>query len=211
MKDLTQKFITLEGCEGVGKTTQVQLLKDYCAANKIDAVFTREPGGTPIAERIRSVILEPDCTDMDALTELFLYAASRRQHTKEVIIPALQAGKIVFCDRYSDSTIAYQAYGRGLDVSTVEKICSFAGGNVIIDYTVFLDLDPSEGFRRIKSRNYADRLEQAGIEFHQKVYAGFKALAQKHPRRFVSVDAGQDAQTVHKDVIKQLKERGVLL
>jgi len=205
MINLKGKFITIEGCEGVGKSTQIELLKNYCAANNIDAVFTREPGGTTIAERIRQIILDPECKGMDNLTELFLYAASRAQHIKEIIAPALAMGKTVFCDRFSDSTIAYQSFGRGLDLELVENICAYSAKGVIIDYTVFLDLDPIEGFKRIAIRNSTDRIEQAGLDFHKRVYSGFKALAKKYPKRLIVVDASLDVAAVHKNIVSALK------
>jgi len=204
MKTNIPKFITIEGCEGVGKSTQIALLKDYCKQNAIDAVFTREPGGTLLAEKIRAIILDPS-SDIADLTELLLYAASRAQHVNDLIAPSLSQGKTVFCDRYSDSTIAYQAYGRGLPLDTVEKICEISGGGVTIDKTIFLDLDPQFGFARIKTRGQADRLELAGLEFHNRVYAGFKALAQKYSNRIISIDASQSAERVHKDIVNKLK------
>jgi len=203
------KFITIEGCEGVGKSTQIQLLKDYCAANNIDAIFTREPGGTAIAEHIRAIILDPKNGEMDLTAELLLYAASRAQHIKEIIAPALNAGKTVFCDRFSDSTIAYQSYGRGLDLKTVENICFYASKNVTIDCTIFLDLDPKDGFKRIKTRGIPDRLEQAGLDFHNRVYSGFKELAKKYPKRIISIDANKSANEVHADIVGVLRSKEV--
>jgi len=205
MKNLKGKFVTIEGCEGVGKSTQIELLKDYCAKNIIDAVFTREPGGTPIAERIRHIILDPSGGEMDNIAELLLYAASRAQHINETIAPALKLGKTVFCDRFSDSTIAYQAYGRGLDLATVENVCAVASKGIAIDYTIFLDLNPVDGFSRVAARgNAVDRLEQAGLEFHGRVYKGFSELSKKHASRFIVVDASLSANGVHNNIINQL-------
>ena len=209
MKNNYGKFITLEGCEGVGKTTQTQMLIEYCKAHNIDAVFTREPGGTPIAEKIRRVILDPDCAGMDNITELLLYAASRRQHTQQLILPALQKGKIVFCDRYTDSTLAYQGYARGIDKHIVRQINAFSTDGVLVDYTIFLDVKPSEGFSRLENRGYKDRLELEGIEFHNKVYEGFKAIEKENPARFISITAGGNAEQTHEAIIKGLKEKGV--
>ena len=134
------KFVTIEGCDGVGKSTQVRLLKERFEREGIDAVFTREPGGTPIAEKIRGIILGAGNSEMDGLTELFLYEASRRQHTLEIIEPALQSGRLVVCDRYIDSTLAYQGYGRGLDTDRIRKLNEWAMGDAKIDLTLFLNV-----------------------------------------------------------------------
>ena len=210
MKHLTYgKFITLEGCEGVGKTTQTQLLMQYVKAHNIDAIFTREPGGTFISEKIRGVILDPDCKGMDDVTELFLYAAARRQHTQEVILPALKKGKWVFCDRYSDSTLAYQGYARGLDKDTVRQINAYAQGEVTVDCTVFLDVCPLEGFKRLDTRGYKDRLELESMDFHQAVYQGFKAIAALEPNRVLSIKNGT-AQEVHAAIIQGLTHKGIV-
>ena len=198
------KFITVEGCEGVGKSTQIALLKEYCAAQKIDAVFTREPGGTPIAERVRSVILDPNCVGMDALTELFLYAAARRQHTQEFILPSLQAGKTVFCDRYTDSTLAYQGYGRGIDKDIIRTLNTWALAEVQISRTLFIDVNPRDGFLRKGGRDLSDRLENESIEFHERVYEGFCAIAAEEPNRVLRLDGSGTAQQVFSRILSAL-------
>ena len=203
------KFITIEGCEGVGKSTQVRFLKEYCAKAGIDAVFTREPGGTDIAEKIRSVILDPENKEMDSLTELFLYAASRRQHTKELIIPALEQGKIVFCDRYTDSTLSYQGYARGLDKGIISRLNEWASEGADIDLTLFIDVNPAEGFRRKGGADKSDRLEREGMEFHEKVFFGFKEIAKANPNRIVCVNASGTKFETHDEIVRILQKKGV--
>lgn len=203
------KFITVEGCEGVGKSTQIRFLKEYCEKYGIDAVFTREPGGTDIAEKIRGVILDADNKGMDPLTELFLYAAARRQHTRELIIPALKAGKTVFCDRYNDSTLSYQGYARGLDKNMISVLNGWASDGAKIDLTVFIDVDPSEGFRRKGGADENDRLEREGMEFHEKVYRGFKDIAEKEKGRVVCVKADGTKFETHAKIVALLKEKKI--
>ncbi len=202
------KFITIEGCEGVGKSTLVAGLKKYFADNNIDAVFTREPGGTPIAEKIRNVILDADNAAMVDNAELLLYAAARAQHTEELIKPSVAAGKIVVCDRYSDSTLAYQGYARGLDKQLCRQLNAIAEAGVNIDLTVFLDLDPELGFKRKGGADKGDRLEQESLAFHKRVYAGFKDIASEP--RVASIDAGKSAEEVLSSVIDTLKERAII-
>ena len=209
MENKRGKFITVEGCEGAGKSTQIHLLRLYCMQNGIDAVFTREPGGTPIAEKIRGVILDAENAGMDSLTELFLYAAARRQHTAELIAPALQTGQTVFCDRYTDSTLAYQGYGRGINKSIIQKLNSFAMAGVKIDCTVFMDITPRDGFLRKGGKDTNDRLENESLEFHERVYRGFKAIGQADPERFLSVCADGTQAEIHERVINALKNKGV--
>lgn len=203
------KFITIEGCEGVGKSTQTRFLKEYCSQNNIDAVFTREPGGTAISEKIRAVILDTGNTGMDALTELFLYEASRRQHMTEVILPALKNNKTVFCDRFIDSSFAYQCCGRGIDENIVNTLNSIAAQGAEIDGTLFLDLDPSMGFSRKGGADKADRLEGEGAEFFARVYKGFKYAAKLNAGRFIIIDAGGSKYETHEKIIAALKERGI--
>jgi len=206
----TGKFITIEGCEGVGKSTQIELLKKCCIENNIDALFTREPGGTPIAEKIRQVILDTANEGMENLTELLLYCACRVEHTKKIILPALKNGKIIFCDRYSDSTLAYQAYAGGLDIELVKKINELSACGVKIDCTIFLDVEPLEGFKRIANRGQADRMEGKGLDFHKKVYKGFLDIAKNNPDRVVKVSSYDRIYETHEEIVKVLKERGLL-
>ena len=169
------KFITFEGCERVGKTTQLQRLKRYLELSGQDGgfVFTKEPGGTPTADKIRALILDKENTSLTAKTEALLYAASRAQHVEELILPALESGRHVICDRYFDSSVAYQVYGRGLPYEYVRSINSYALENCSPDYTVFFDLHPDNAFNR---RGAADRIELESAEFHRRVYEGFCEL-----------------------------------
>lgn len=204
------KFITIEGCEGVGKSTQLRFLREYCEQNGIDAVFTREPGGTAIAEKIRAIILDAENMGMDYLTELLLYTAARRQHTAERIEKALQNGQTVFCDRYCDSTAAYQGYARGLDLKLIEKLNKIAMGDTKIDLTIFIDVNPTEGFRRKGGASRSDRLELEEADFHQRVYKGFQQIAQKESERVVCIQANGTKFETHEKIVVLLKARGVL-
>lgn len=202
-------FVTIEGCEGVGKSTLLRGLKDYLETAGRDAVFTREPGGTEVAERIRAVILDPENAAMTPIAELLLYAAARAQHTEEKIIPAVRDGKLVICDRYSDSTLAYQSYARGLDRGECLAADEIARRGVKPDLTVFLDLSPERGFARKGGADKDDRLEREKIDFHERVYAGFKAIAESDPDRVVAVDASKSREEVLAAVVSLLKERGM--
>lgn len=203
------KFITLEGCEGVGKSTQTRFLKEYCIKNSILAFFTREPGGTDIAEKIRHIVLDADNKDMDSITELLLYIASRRQHTEKLIKEKLEQGCIVFCDRYIDSTMAYQGYARGLDKDMIAKLNEWAMGDTKIDYTIFMNVSPRDGFSRKGGVDKSDRLELEGVEFHKKVYEGFCAIASNEPKRVINIVASGTKFETHDKIVKALKERGV--
>ena len=166
-------FITIEGSDGSGKSTQLKKIISYLEEKQVDLVVTREPGGTDVAEAIRELILDPAYPQMTAKTEMLLYAAARAQHVEEKVLPALQAGKVVLSDRYVDSSIAYQAYGRGLG-DMVAQVNAIATGGLVPDLTVFLDLPPAVGMaRKQQEENHElDRLEQEKLEFHQKVYEG---------------------------------------
>ncbi len=202
-------FVTIEGCEGVGKSTLLRGLEDYLETAGREAVFTREPGGTEVAERIRAVILDPENAAMTPTAELLLYAAARAQHTEEKIIPAVRDGKLVICDRYSDSTLAYQSYARGLDRGECLAADEIARRGVKPDLTVFLDLSPERGFARKGGADKGDRLEREKIDFHERVYAGFRAIAESDPDRVVAVDASKSKEEVLAAVVNLLKERGM--
>lgn len=204
------KFVTIEGCEGVGKSTQLRLIKEYCVNNNINALFTREPGGCDISEKIRGVILDANNSDMTDMTELLLYCAARSQHTQSVILPALSSGVTVFCDRYSDSTAAYQGYARGIDVNTVNELNRAAMCGVKIDCTVFIDVPPDKGFARKGGAKEDDRLERETLEFHRKVYDGFKQIAAGDPERFLCIKAEGTKFETHEKIIDALKSRGIL-
>lgn len=204
------KFITFEGCEGVGKSRQIKMLEEYlCAAGK-EYILTREPGGTDISEKIRSVILDGANIAMSDECEALLYAAARAQLLKERIAPALEAGKLVICDRYIDSSFAYQGKGRGLGYDFVERINRYAIDNFMPDCTLFLNLSPESAFRRKGGADKDDRLELSGAEFHSRVYAGYVELAQKYPERIVSIDSSGSREQTHGKIISALKERGII-
>ncbi|MCL2821814.1 MAG: dTMP kinase [Firmicutes bacterium] len=202
------KLITIEGCEGVGKTTQVTYLKGYCKHYEIPAVFTREPGGVPLAEKLREVVLDP-AHKMCALTELLLYSAARAEHINTVIKPALDEGKLVVCDRFIYSTMAYQGYGRGVDVDFIKKLNSMVLMGVEIDLTVFIDLSPEQGFVQKGGAKKDDRIEQAGMEFHRRVYQGFKEIACTE-KKIVAIDGTKYHRTVFDNVISALKKHEII-
>lgn len=204
------KFITFEGCEGVGKSTQLRLLKEYCEKSGIEALFTREPGGCEISEKIRGVILDAANSEMTDRTELLLYCAARAQHTETVIIPALERGVNVFCDRYCDSTAAYQGFARNIDYATVSVLNRAAMCGVKIDYTIFMDVPPEKGFARKGGAKDDDRLERETLEFHRRVYDGFKQIIAAEPDRFLCFAADGTKYETHALIVAKLKELGVL-
>lgn len=176
------KFITFEGCEGSGKSTQLRFLGEYLKESGVDFLMTREPGGSEIAEDIRRIILNGSYTAMCDECEALLYAAARIQHLKEVVEPALAQGKLVVCDRYVDSSFAYQGYARGLGVEFIKNINSYALENYPPDLTVFLDISPEQAFERKHGADRTDRMENMGLEFHRKVYYGYKQIEKAYPR-----------------------------
>ena len=201
------KFITFEGCDGCGKSTQLKLLSAYLTENNIPHIFTREPGGGAISEAIREILLSGKNEDMTDECEALLFAAARVQHLHDRVEPALREGKLVICDRYVDSSLAYQAYARGLGAEFVEKINAFALQNYRPDVTVFIDLTPEAAFLRKHGADENDRMEKAGIEFHKRVYEGYKAVAEKEPDRVVCVNGEQTPEEIFTDVVRILKER----
>lgn len=202
-------FITFEGGEGSGKSTVLKKIVERLTAEGYPVLTTREPGGTPISEEIRSVILDKANTDMDPRTEALLYAASRRQHLVQKVWPALKEGKIVICDRYLDSSLAYQGGARGLGVDEVLGINLFATEGTYPDLTLLFDLDPEVGLSRIaknKGRE-VNRLDLEKLEFHKKVRATFKMLAERYADRYVIINADQPLEQVTEDAYKAIKER----
>lgn len=196
------KFISLEGIEGTGKSTQAKLLAEYLSKKGYDAVLTEEPGGTPISREIRRVLLSTKHHKMDYLTELLLYNAARVQHIKEKILPALKKGKIVITDRFSDSTVAYQGYGRGISLKLIDSLDKIATGRMRPDLTILLDLDVKTGLMRNKHINKIDRLELEDVEFHRKVREGFLKLAAMEPERIKIVRASKGIEAVHREIVK---------
>lgn len=201
-------FISVEGGDGSGKSTQLDTIKRYLADRNIPCVFTREPGGTAIGEKIREVILDPANREMSDMTEALLYAASRAQIIRELVRPALESGKCVVCDRFVDSSIAYQAYGRGLG-SAVEEINSYAIDGLMPDHTFFFDVSPEKAMERLAGRG-KDRLEEESGDFHRRVYLGYKAIAAKDAEsgkgRVIVIDASADIDAVTEQVIKALDD-----
>jgi len=186
-------FITLEGGEGVGKTTQQALLAQQLCQAGYPCLCTREPGGTALGRALREILLHGD--PLTPLAELFLYAADRAEHVQKCILPALAAGQVVVCDRFTDSTLAYQGYGRGLDLEKIRQLNHLATGGLQPHLTLWLDLPPEVGLARKASgpltrTGLADRLEQERLEFHRRVHQGFQSLAAAEPQRIVRIDAG---------------------
>ncbi len=202
-------FISIEGIEGCGKSTQSALLKEWLEEKGADVLLAREPGGTEISEKIRDILLDPDNTGMDHRTELLLYLASRSQIVQEMLLPALKGGKIVIVDRYSDSTLAYQGYGRGLRMEEILPINSFASRELIPDLTILLDLDPEEGLDRKEKETgrEGDRLEMETLAFHQKVREGFLDIARSNPRRVVVVDSNREILEIQDEIRKIVSEK----
>ena len=203
-------FITFEGCEGVGKSRQIRLLEEYLQKHGKKYYLTREPGGTPVSEQIRSVILDGKNVSMADECEALLYAAARVQLLKEIIKPRLDANELVLCDRYIDSSLAYQGYARGLGIDFVEKINDYAIKNFMPNYTIFLSLPPEQAFLRKGGVDKNDRVEQSGMEFHNKVYQGYLDLAKKYSSRFIVIDASGTREQTHAKIIDALKVRGVI-
>ena len=195
-------FISIEGPDGAGKSTQIKKIKEYLNEKGIETVLTREPGGTVISEKIRSVILDKTHTEMNYMTEALLYAASRAQHVAEVIKPALAEGKTVICDRFVDSSIAYQGYGRQLGES-VEIINKFAVDGCMPDITFLFKLPPSEGKKRIKE-DEQDRIEKEEIDFHNTVFNGYLELEKRFPDRIQGIDATRTIDEISEDILKCL-------
>lgn len=204
------KFITFEGCEGVGKSRQIVMLEEYLKKHNVHYYLTREPGGTDISEQIRNIILDGKNSAMTDECEALLYAAARVQLLKEVIKGKLDAGELVICDRFVDSSLAYQGKARGLGYDFVEKINDYAIKNFKPDYTIFLDLSPEAAFKRKGGADASDRVELSGMEFHNRVYEGYKELAAENPQRIIVIDPTGDRFQTHEKIISALKERGVL-
>lgn len=202
-------FITLEGPEGSGKTTAVEAAVKKLQEMGYEIVRTREPGGTPIAEQIRNVILDKNNTSMDGRTEALLYAASRRQHLVEKVWPALKEGKIVICDRYLDSSLAYQGGARGLGIEEILNVNLFATENTWPDLTLLFDIKPEIGLARISANadREVNRLDLEKIDFHNKVRESFLYLAKRFPDRYVIIDASQSREQVAKDTMEAILSR----
>ena len=200
-------FITFEGGEGAGKTTQIAKLAHAFEAAGRGVVVTREPGGSQIANRIRSLLLDAKMEGLVPLAELFLYEASRAQHVHDVIAPALKEGKVVICDRFADSSIVYQGAARGIAAPLVHKLNQIATGGLKPHLTFFLDLDPRIGLARVGARGILDRMEKEALSFHQAVRRGYQALARKEPRRFRVINASNSRDRIHEQILEELEGR----
>lgn len=203
-------FITFEGCEGCGKSTQSRLLKEYLEKKGMPYVYAREPGGTVISEKIRAMILDRENAALTAQAEALLYAAARCQIIDEVIRPALNAGKTVILDRYVDSSLAYQAYARGLGYDFVAAVNRYALETCMPDVTVFMDVPPEQAFTRKGGADATDRMEAEGLEFHKKVYEGYKQLEKKFPLRIAPFAARGTKYETHGLIVEYLKTRGFI-
>ena len=197
-------FITVEGTDGSGKSTQIALMREYLAEKGREAVLTREPGGTIISEKIRELTLDPGNGEMCSATEALLYAASRAQLVSQVIRPALESGKVVICDRFLDSSYVYQGFGRGMGMETVECINKPALDGVLPDITFFFGMKPEEALRRRMETTAADRMEKEDIDFHKRVYTGYKELCSMFPERIKTIDASRSIGEISRDVRKWL-------
>jgi dTMP kinase len=205
-------FVTFEGGEGSGKTTQLKALLGHLMSVGHQVAETRDPGGTVIGNQIRGLLLDGENARMDPLTELLLYEASRAQLVQEVIRPVLEAGRILLCDRFTDSTVAYQGYGRRLDLDLIGRLNALAAGGIRPDLTFLLDLDPVVGLERAKarlasSRASRDRLEGEALAFHQRVRQGFRALAEAEPERVVVLDAVQSLSDLAAEICDRVETR----
>jgi dTMP kinase len=198
-------FITFEGVEGCGKSTQIALLRDHLQSKGYSVLVTREPGGTPIAEAIRDVLLDPANKAMGATAELLLYEAARAQHVYEKIAPALAAGQIVLCDRFADSTTAYQGAGRGIAPELLHDLHHMATAGVWPDRTLLIDLPVEIGLDRARDRGRKDRIEQESLDFHQRVREGFLALAQADPDRITVIPGDQPVEVVHQAILRAVE------
>lgn len=203
-------FITVEGTDGSGKSTQIGKIRNYLEERGYDVVTAREPGGTVIGEKIRDILLDGKNTNMDNITEILLYEAARAQIVREIIKPALQSGKVVICDRYADSTLAYQGYGRGFDKELINTLNGIATGGLLPDITFLFILAPEEAMGRKSKNTKPDRMELEGTEFRRKVYGGYLDTARSDPDRIKQIDGSGSVDEVFLEVKKYL-DRLILL
>jgi dTMP kinase len=195
-------FITLEGPEGSGKTSQLPKLADYLRQSGFDVLATREPGGTSISEQIRTILHNLENKEMNPRTEILLFQASRAQLVEQVVRPHLAKGGIVICDRYADSTLAYQGYGHQIDIESLKVLVNFATGGLKPDLTLFLDVDVETGLRRKELKGEWNRLDAYNLEFHQRVHQGYLRLVRAEPERWVVIDASQSPTQVQNEMRK---------
>ena len=205
-------FVTFEGIEGSGKTTQIRKALDYLKERGVPCMLTGEPGGTPLGKELRKILLDKTALRLSGRAELLLFAADRAQHVEEVIAPAMEEGKMVLCDRFSDATVAYQGYGRGQGREYVRVICDFASRSLVPDMTLLFDISAGMGLDRIMDRARRagdipreDRFEREHLKFHEMVRDGYLALSREEPHRFRVIDASRDIDAVHNDVRTHLE------
>ncbi|MYM62180.1 dTMP kinase [Pseudomaricurvus sp. HS19] len=199
------KFITLEGTEGVGKSTNLEFIRHWLQSQGIPLVVTREPGGTPLAEEVRELLLSPRQERVDHKAELLLVFAARAQHLAQVIRPALERGDWVLCDRFTDATFAYQGSGRGLPLSMITELETMVQEGLQPDLTLLLDIDVETGLARASARGDMDRFESEAVEFFQRVRGGYRARMEASPQRFALIDAGQELPAVQADIEQVLQ------
>ena len=206
-------FITFEGVEGSGKSTQIKLLSEQLTARGLRTVLTREPGGCPIADKIRAILLDAENSALSPLSELMLYAAARAQHVTEVIVPALDSGSIVLCDRFCDATVAYQSFGRGIDRTIIDNLNLIACQGVAPDLTLLFDCDPKVGLDRARRRIETttgpreERFELEALAFHQRVRDGYRRLAADQPDRFLIIDGAESIENIFNVIATQVIAR----
>ena len=208
------RFISFEGVEGCGKTTQIKLAGEYLKKSPILFIITEEPGGTPIGRRIRKILLNKGAgEEICKETEMLLFSAARAQHVKDVIIPALKDGTLVLCDRFYDATIAYQGFGRGLDINFIRYLNAFSSSNVKPGLTLLFDLPVEVGLKRaldriarMKEGSAEDRFERENLEFHSKVREGYLSLARQDHKRFRIIDASKDIESIHREVCVHISQ-----
>jgi len=206
-------FITFEGPDGAGKSTQIRNLAEYIDKKGLPYVLTREPGGTKISDAVRSILLDPDHGELENETEVLLYAASRAQHVREVIRPALAEGKIVLCDRFVDASIAYQGHGLGVSIEDVVRVNRFATGGLVPDRTYLIDIPPEVARERLLQRTdgtgkpLLDRIERKGLDYHRRVRAGFQAIYRENKQRILWIDGNQPEAVIFRDIVADFQKR----
>lgn len=198
-------FITLEGGDGAGKSTQIRNIESFFDKKGLVVVHTREPGGTPISEKLRDILLDSNNREMEAVTEMLIYAAARAQHVRELVMPQLEKGSIVICDRFLDSSIAYQTYGRKLG-DMVEIVNGYATDGLTPDLTFWMDIDPDAGKERVSKMGDFDRLEMEERDFHYRVYDGYKKIAENNPERVKRIDATRSVEEISEEIVNYLEE-----